>query len=193
MTKAELLEKLAAVSGVSTEDADKVLNSLSDIAADHISEGFSIPGFGTFRLVAGEERTVQNPFKPGEHSVFRLPASVEFIVNSEAEARFRETLNRPSVASRESQPNRSLPAVRLVPSDEDARDIEGINANSCCKLGGFPDWIQGSETPTCCGWEMQFYGQLDSIGGEFCLGDVGMIYVFYCENCCSTRSIFQCH
>jgi len=38
---------------------------------------------------------------------------------------------------------------------------------------------------------MTFYGQLDSVGDQIALADVGMIYVFVCFNCFETRSILQ--
>jgi hypothetical protein len=38
---------------------------------------------------------------------------------------------------------------------------------------------------------MTFYAQLDSINDEFCLADVGMIYVFVCFDCYDTKSILQ--
>ena len=61
------------------------------------------------------------------------------------------------------------------------------------KLGGRPDWLQGDQTPRCeCGQPMQFYGQLDSIGDDFNLADVGIIYVFVCFDCFTTKSLLQC-
>jgi len=76
------------------------------------------------------------------------------------------------------------------------------------KLGGGPDWDQGDETPTCpkCGEPMSFVGQIDSIDNNkdlnprrqkhrelaFMFGDVGMIYVFFCFDCCESKSVFQC-
>ena len=61
------------------------------------------------------------------------------------------------------------------------------------KLGGEPDFIQGEDVPICedCGHKMSFYGQLDSINDEFCIADCGMIYVFFCFDCNSTKSIVQ--
>jgi hypothetical protein len=38
---------------------------------------------------------------------------------------------------------------------------------------------------------MKFYGQLDSIGDDVTLADVGMIYVFVCFDCFTTRSVLQ--
>jgi hypothetical protein len=78
------------------------------------------------------------------------------------------------------------------------------------KLGGKPDWDQGEETPLCsdCQMEMVFVGQLDSIEHDeqhnphrvnclspeqqYMMGDVGMIYIFFCFDCCRSTSVFQC-
>jgi hypothetical protein len=77
------------------------------------------------------------------------------------------------------------------------------------KLGGEPDWIQEVEVPCCdhCKQEMMFVAQIDSLEHNsksnpnriekrndraWMLGDVGMIYVFFCFRCCSTKSVFQC-
>ena len=61
------------------------------------------------------------------------------------------------------------------------------------KLGGVPDFIQPPEWPTCpgCKAQMTFYGQLDSINDEFCIADVGMIYVFLCFDCYKSASVVQ--
>jgi len=79
------------------------------------------------------------------------------------------------------------------------------------KLGGEPDWIQCDEVPECesCGSAMSFVAQIDSIeheaannplakkavGGkqDYMFGDVGMIYVFFCFDCCETKSVIQCY
>ena len=78
------------------------------------------------------------------------------------------------------------------------------------KLGGMPDWDQLDETPECpnCTQEMTFVGQIDSIehdsktnphriyclskDQEYMFGDVGMIYVFFCFQCCQPKAVFQC-
>jgi hypothetical protein len=87
-------------------------------------------------------------------------------------------------------------------------DVERHGERS--KLGGTPDWEQYDETPECphCKQEMTFVAQIDSIEHDsktnphrvYCLskdqdymfGDVGMIYVFFCFDCCQSKSIFQC-
>ena len=78
------------------------------------------------------------------------------------------------------------------------------------KLGGSPDWIQTDESPTCavCDVSMTFVAQIDSVehqwnsnphsiealsgNQKWMFGDVGMIYVFFCFECLSTHSVFQC-
>ena len=59
------------------------------------------------------------------------------------------------------------------------------------KLGGTPDWIQNEDWPQCCGKQMTFYAQLDSVGDDIHLGDCGLIYVFVCFDCFSTESRMQ--
>jgi hypothetical protein len=61
------------------------------------------------------------------------------------------------------------------------------------KLGGDPDFLQRDQIPSCpdCKSAMTFYGQLDSIGDEICLADCGMIYVFVCFNCFTTKSVMH--
>lgn len=59
------------------------------------------------------------------------------------------------------------------------------------KIGGEPDWIQGDETPECCGHPAIFYGQLGSLGGKYDLVDNGRIYVFLCRKCLKAHAVFQ--
>jgi hypothetical protein len=59
------------------------------------------------------------------------------------------------------------------------------------KVGGEPDWIQGEETPECCGRRAMFYGQLGSLGGKYDLCDNGIIYIFVCRKCLKTHSVLQ--
>ena len=95
-----------------------------------------------------------------------------------------------------------------VPTGQKAIDpsAEGLRS----KLGGDPDWVQGDERPDCpaCGGRMMFIGQLDSMEHDspknphridclsdqqqFVFGDVGMIYVFLCENCNEASAVMQC-
>ena len=61
------------------------------------------------------------------------------------------------------------------------------------QVGGSPTWIQEEKKVCCdeCGKEMTFYAQLDSINDKIVLGDCGLIYVFFCFDCMTTKSIFQ--
>jgi hypothetical protein len=38
---------------------------------------------------------------------------------------------------------------------------------------------------------MSFYGQLDSVGDQMTIADVGMVYVFVCFDCYETKSVLQ--
>lgn len=80
------------------------------------------------------------------------------------------------------------------------------------KLGGKPDWIQADEDacPAClrCGKDTTFVSQIDSVEHDWksnphrvdclskdqkwMLGDVGMIYVFFCFDCLEPIAVFEC-
>ncbi|MDB6121747.1 MAG: hypothetical protein JWQ71_740 [Pedosphaera sp.] len=78
------------------------------------------------------------------------------------------------------------------------------------KLGGEPDWVQSPEIPECsdCKQPMTFIAQIDSMEHDekhnphaidclsrqqqYMFGDVGMIYVFMCFSCMTTKSVVQC-
>jgi hypothetical protein len=53
------------------------------------------------------------------------------------------------------------------------------------RIGGVPDGVPEAEYPRCssCGHAMTFYGQLDSIGDDVALADVGVVHVFVCFDC----------
>ena len=62
------------------------------------------------------------------------------------------------------------------------------------RLGGDPEFLQaGDEVPKCpgCRERMTFYAQLDSINDDFCLADVGLLYVFICFDCLTTASFIS--
>lgn len=52
------------------------------------------------------------------------------------------------------------------------------------KLGGHPTWVQETVRPTCneCKKPMRFVGQLDGGDTGMGFGDIGMGYVFACED-----------
>ena len=103
-------------------------------------------------------------------------------------------------------------SVAPVASEDEAVPLAYPNSlGTQTKLGGVPYWIQSDETPACphCREPMAFLAQLDSIehqskhnphardaitgGQHYMFGDVGMIYVFFCYECCEPASIFQCY
>jgi hypothetical protein len=94
---------------------------------------------------------------------------------------------------------RKIPPFQLIPKPLDAEAAAlppfkwaGPGPGTRHRLGGDPEFVQGEEIPQCkCRQDMTFYAQLDSINDEFCLADVGMIYVFVCFDCFDTKSILQ--
>jgi hypothetical protein len=95
-----------------------------------------------------------------------------------------------------------IPEIPLKPAPKsaEAKKAVGYEFNKVAgkrhKLGGVPDWLQKKKqdpTPVCedCGTKMTFYGQLDSIGDNYDLADCGMIYVFVCFGCFTTKSLLQ--
>lgn len=95
---------------------------------------------------------------------------------------------------------KEIPAFRLVPEPmtEAASKLpgfkwapKGIGARH--QLGGEPTFIQKPDYPSCelCHLPMTFYGQLDSINDDFVIGDVGMVYVFICFDCLTTKAFLQ--
>jgi hypothetical protein len=85
-----------------------------------------------------------------------------------------------------------IPLIRLLPEPVDATGRKAVGFKYAGdeigkrhQLGGTPTWIQREDVPTCahCNQPMTFYGQLDSIGDRYVIGDCGMIYVFFCFNC----------
>jgi hypothetical protein len=95
----------------------------------------------------------------------------------------------------------NIPEIKLYldPRTPEAKDavgfkwaVEGIGKRG--KLGGNPDFLQDPKIPRCadCNERMAFYGQLDSIGDEVTLADVGMVYIFVCFDCYTSKSFIQC-
>ena len=101
---------------------------------------------------------------------------------------------------------RLQPGETAYPSDGPHYEDHGQRT----KLGGNPDWIQSADVPRCqdCDELMSFVAQIDSVEHQWesnphsvdalsdkqkwMFGDVGMIYVFFCFECCTTSSVFQC-
>jgi uncharacterized protein YwqG len=95
---------------------------------------------------------------------------------------------------------KQIPPFRLVPQPvtEAAAILPGFKwaakaVGTRHQLGGEPSFIQAPDYPDCdsCRQRMTFYGQLDSINDDFVIGDVGMVYVFICFDCLTTKSILQ--
>jgi hypothetical protein len=88
--------------------------------------------------------------------------------------------------------------LRVEPTTPEAAAALGFEAagdevGTRHRLAGAPTWLQDDETPTCrdCGEPMTFYGQLDSIGDDICIADVGLVYVFVCFNDFEARAVLQ--
>lgn len=92
-----------------------------------------------------------------------------------------------------------IPAVPLVPAPDtpEAQAIVGFEMaghpmGTRHRIGGEPDWIQDPDVPACdCAKPMSFYAQIDSLGDAVCIGDCGMVYVFICWDCLTTKSVLQ--
>jgi hypothetical protein len=92
-----------------------------------------------------------------------------------------------------------LPSVPLVPAPETDEAKAAIGFKHAGheigrrhRIGGDPEWIQSPSVPECsCKKPMSFYGQLDSLGDEYCLADCALIYVFVCWDCFETKSVLQ--
>jgi len=67
------------------------------------------------------------------------------------------------------------------------------------RLFRIPLWIQGEETPTCCGQAMHFVGQIDDdricaerpVGAKMWWHDAASFYVFTCSKCLKCKAIGQ--
>jgi hypothetical protein len=94
----------------------------------------------------------------------------------------------------------SMPEYRLHPEpmDDAARAALGFKWADARvgfrhKLGGVPEFQQKVAHPNCpsCSEPMTFYGQIDSIGDDYCLADCGMVFVFVCLDCFESTSLIQ--
>jgi hypothetical protein len=91
-----------------------------------------------------------------------------------------------------------IPMFRLRPEplSTEAEQLAGFkwagsDVGKRHKLGGRPDQPAPASYPACpgCGEEMSFYGQLDSINDDFCIGDAGLIHVFLCFDCLEALAV----
>jgi hypothetical protein len=91
-----------------------------------------------------------------------------------------------------------IPPFRLVlePITHEAAALPGFRwaaegVGERHRLGGKPESVQPVEYPACpdCAKLMTFYGQLDSLNDEYCIGDVGLVYVFLCFDCLTAQAV----
>lgn len=73
------------------------------------------------------------------------------------------------------------------------------NRENLNRIGGMPTWVQGAEYPDCpcCHRTMTFCAQLDSAlltetGEEWLWGSGGICYLFLCDECRMSGSLWQC-
>ncbi|WP_197528260.1 HU family DNA-binding protein [Posidoniimonas polymericola] len=192
---AKLVAKLSQKTGIAPESVVKLLKALASTAYEEAGEGFVLPGFGKFKVVQPPSQLGTNPFT-GKAVEFKAPPEIEFTLDTAAKESFAAGAPAGPQETSGNSSREKLPQIKLSPDPSDLLNAgisDTYHDEQRLKLGGDPDWIQYPETPVCCGSEMQFYGQLDSIGGKFCIGDVGMLYVFLCPECCATRSIMHCY
>jgi uncharacterized protein YwqG len=61
----------------------------------------------------------------------------------------------------------------------------GGETEFCTLVGGYADWVQGTDTPVCdhCQSRMNLLAQIDSEPeADVMWGDSGLLYLFYCDN-----------
>jgi len=92
--------------------------------------------------------------------------------------------------------------ARLAPTPRRWRWQDWVLSNSresLHRVGGHPTWIQAAAYPACpvCGRTMPFLLQLDSdlpneASEEWLWGSGGICYVFWCDACAVSSSLWQC-
>lgn len=189
----DLTNRIADSTGISVQDVSRCIEELAKVAYAEAGSGFVLPGFGKFSVVAGPETKGVNPFT-GETKIFAGPPEVQFTVDTKAKQAFLRGKSEEVPSTSSQNANESLLPIKLVPDAEDSL-AAGLSdrqfADSEFKVGGTPDWLQAPSTPVCCGEPMLFYGQLDSLGGDYAIADMGRLYVFLCKSCTSSQSILQ--
>lgn len=188
LSKDEVEEKLAERVGLSREKVTEVIQCLAGLAYEGARDGIAIRGFGEFRLVAAKGREGVNPFT-GETVVFKAPPEIQFTPDSESSERFRGRRGQPVEQPWGRDEPRPIPEVHLDARLDDWKAATGgAGGGTDSKLGGAAKWIQADETPVCCGEPSQFCGQLDLAP----LNGPEMIYVFFCNRCYTSSSVYQC-
>lgn len=177
-SKDELTNELAATCGISKEAVDELLNELAKLAYREAKSGFVLPGFGEFKVEFGPEKIMDNPFTGEPYSV-PGELQVSFHVDDTALEQFVGDASVQKKKKKSSKKTRR-PVVRPAVSEE-------------VSFGGEPSWIYAAEQFQCCGREMSFFGQIhtDALGKEFMIYDCGIIYLFLCEECKTTKTCVQ--
>ena len=87
MNKADLIAEVAAKSGASNAETERVLNGFRDVVAASVSEGteVSYPGLGKFSRVERGERVARNP-RTGESVVVPPSSAPKFTASSKLKA-----------------------------------------------------------------------------------------------------------
>ena len=91
MTKQELVEKMAAKSGLTTADSERALNAFQEVVSEELSKGgkVTMTGFGTFATSKRAAREGRNP-RTGEPVKIAARNAVSFKVGS----KLKEAVNR---------------------------------------------------------------------------------------------------
>jgi hypothetical protein len=81
------------------------------------------------------------------------------------------------------------PAAEAVAGFKWASDEVGTRH----RIGGSPADLPESDYPRCpsCDERMSFYAQLDSVGDDIALADVGLVLVFVCFGCFEAAALVQ--
>ncbi|HBE72046.1 MAG TPA: hypothetical protein DDW52_28240 [Planctomycetaceae bacterium] len=177
LSRAEVLAELSSRANVDPIEAERVLQSLADLAEEESAKGFLIPNLGELSIQPGPEFEYRNP-ATGTTMMVPGPPSLAFTPDSGFEKNAIEKRDSDQKLETPDKSARVLPTLNLTPSSADMTSA-GLDSTikSRNKLGGQPDWIQGEPNRmACCGSDMTFYGQFDSsVGGEFNVADSGMI------------------
>jgi DNA-binding protein HU-beta len=91
MTKQELVEKMAAKSGLTKADSERALNAFQEVVSEELSKGgkVTMTGFGTFATSKRAAREGRNP-RTGEPVKIAARNAVSFKVGS----KLKEAVNR---------------------------------------------------------------------------------------------------
>ena len=185
-TKQQIADAISEQISLDAEAVSEVLTELAELAYASPPDGFVIPGFGTIKTA---QEYVRNP---GTGEMVPWRKSLEMHFDSVAEEKLLAVTSASSSVEIVPSPPRVLPVISIQ-YEPLSSDLPAVGNNKT-KLGGIPDWIQQAESPTCCGRNMTFYGQIDSaISDDYNIVDAGMLYVFCCDECAQAKSLMQCY